>query len=75
MSEQSDGVVARLAADIQGPAGGWTMGVLTLFFTFATPVLVWLASGPSWLGEVGMVVFLVSHIIWGSAGYYPRSIR
>jgi len=69
-------VLERLCGDLKRPAGGWTVGILTIIGLFAATVAAMLNFGglkPLW--SVAMLVTLALHVLWGSAGYYPLSIR
>lgn len=76
MSVPSLGAVYRLVEDLRGPAGGWTVGIVTLVGVFAVPLIdaagAWPA--PGWTATAAMFLLLFVHILWGSAGYYPRRI-
>lgn len=65
----------RLRADLQRPGGGWTVGVLTLLGVFVSPAFVFVLGWPRPVAWVAMLGFLVAHLGWGSAGYYPRGMH
>lgn len=67
--------IRRLRDDLQRPAGGWTVGFFTLLAVFISPAVVLAVGGPTWLGTGSMIAFLVAHMGWGAAGYYPRRIH
>lgn len=77
MPESSQRPLARLAADLRRPAGGWTVGVLTLLATIGIGLVSLLGywPGPTGTGQVAMWISLLVHVGWGSAGYYPNRIR
>jgi len=63
-------LIERLKADLNRTAGGWTVGVLTLLVWFAglgLALVHWLGFGVALLG-------MVTHLLWGASGYYPRRI-
>jgi hypothetical protein len=66
---------ARLRADLQRPAGGWTVGLLTLLGVFVSPVIVLAQGWPQPVAWIAMFVCLGAHIGWGAHGYHPRGMR
>jgi len=63
------GPLARLRADLQRPAGGWTVGFATLFGAMLAPLTATVIHPALWF--VGFALF-IAHIGWGLHGYYPR---
>lgn len=68
--------VDRLLADLRRPAGGWTVGLLTLFGSVSVFVLdgLRLLPGPRWAATITGIALLVVHLLWGAHGYYPRRL-
>ena len=66
----NSGVVSRLLTDLRRPAGGWTMGILTLVGTLVAV----LASSIHWIGLPIALLLLAAHLGWGAHGYYPRRV-
>lgn len=66
----------RLRDDLSRPAGGWTTGILTLMgaitFSLASFHPVWPLGGL--IAEALGLLCLAAHLLWGSAGYYPRTM-
>lgn len=69
-SGRQGGVVSRLLNDLRRPMGGWTVGFATLFGT----IVAVFAAGVHWIGYPIALALFVLHLMWGSAGYYPRRI-
>ena len=68
-----DSALTRLRTDLQRPFGGYTVGMATLVAALAGPAVgyfTWSVLGIAW-----MAVFLLAHIVWGSAGYYPQRVH
>jgi uncharacterized protein involved in cysteine biosynthesis len=59
---------------MQRPYGGWTFGIFTMLMWFVSAAVPVLTAVPRWIGTLSMLCFLVIHLIWGSAGYYPRGL-
>jgi len=63
---------SRLRADLQRPAGGWTVGILTMLGCLVSGPIVYILDWPTGIGYVLMFAFLAANMGWGMAGYYPR---
>lgn len=66
----ADSALTWLRTDLQRPFGGYTVGMATLGAALAGPVVGHLTR--PLLGTAWMAAFLLVHIMWASAGYYPR---
>lgn len=73
---ESAAPIQRLRDDLQRPAGGWTVGLVSICGTMAVFLTgrLGLWPLPEWTATiVGFVLFAI-HIGWGAHGYYPRGM-
>lgn len=62
----------RLKNDLNRPGGGWTTGLLLITIAACgIPISIYLNR---LVGGVWIVIFVLLHMNWGLAGYYPPKI-
>jgi len=70
----SENAFTRLRDDLNRPAGGWTMGFLTLIGTLLAPLLGAFGIMHQFVATGLMMGLFIIHISWGLHGYYPRRV-
>jgi hypothetical protein len=62
----------KLRRDLERPAGGWTVGLVTYGFLFGSSLLSVLTVDLIW--TIVAIFSFLAHLYWANHGYYPRRI-